>query len=161
MNLKMISSTTMKKRKQAINNRTFEMEEKGRGQRLFLSGIFRRRQGGCFRKDREEMKKGEVLEGVIKRCAFPNKGVALTKDGHEVIVKNCIPGQKISFAVQKVRKGKCEGRLLEVLEKSPVERKEPFCSHFGVCGGCTYQNLDYEQQLKLKEKQIKELLSRF
>lgn len=104
------------------------------------------------------MKKGEVLEGVIKRCAFPNKGVALTKDGHEIIVKNCIPGQKISFAVQKVRKGKCEGRLLEVLEKSPVERKEPFCSHFGVCGGCTYQNLDYEQQLKLKDKQIKELL---
>lgn len=105
------------------------------------------------------MKKGDILEGMVKRCVFPNKGVALTEDGREAIVKNCIPGQKISFVIQKVRKGKLEGRLLEILEKSPIEREEPFCPHFGVCGGCTYQNLDYEEQLKLKEEQMRELLA--
>jgi 23S rRNA (uracil-5-)-methyltransferase RumA len=75
-----------------------------------------------------------------------------------VIVKNTIPGQKVSFAVNKARKGKCEGRLLEVLEKSPLEI-EPECPHFGSCGGCTYQNLPYEAQLALKEGQVRRLMA--
>lgn len=47
---------------------------------------------------------------------FPNKGILRAEDGTRVIVKNAIMGQKVSAAVNKVRKGKCEGRLLEVLE---------------------------------------------
>ena len=105
------------------------------------------------------MKKGEIAEGIVKEVIFPNKGVVLTEEGQKIIVKNTIPGQKVSFLVNKIRKGKCEGRLLEVLEKSPVELFDPACPHFGICGGCTYQNLDYEQQLKLKESQVRELLS--
>ena len=104
------------------------------------------------------MKKGEVAEGIVKEVIFPNKGVILTEKGQKVIVKNTIPGQKVSFLVNKIRKGKCEGRLLEVLENSPVELAAPACPHFGICGGCTYQNLDYEEQLKLKERQVRELL---
>ena len=104
------------------------------------------------------MKKGEVAEGIVKEVIFPNKGVILTEKGQKVIVKNTIPGQKVSFLVNKIRKGKCEGRLLEVLENSPVELAAPACPHFGICGGCAYQNLDYEEQLKLKERQVRELL---
>lgn len=104
------------------------------------------------------MKKGEIAEGVVKEVIFPNKGVVLTEEGQRIIVKNIIPGQKISFCINKIRKGKCEGRLLKILEKSPLELVEPACPHFGVCGGCTYQNLAYEEQLKLKEKQVRELL---
>ena len=60
--------------------------------------------------------------------------------------------------INKKRNGKCEGRLLEVLEASPLERSEDVCPHFGVCGGCLYQSLPYEEQLKIKEEQIKALL---
>ena len=75
-----------------------------------------------------------------------------------MIVKNAIPGQKVRFVINKKRNGKCEGRLLEVLEASPLEQSEDACPHFGVCGGCLYQSLPYEEQLKIKEEQIKALL---
>jgi 23S rRNA (uracil-5-)-methyltransferase RumA len=104
------------------------------------------------------MKKGQIAEGIIREVVFPNKGIAQTEEGDRVIVKNTIPGQKVSFAVNKARKGKSEGRLLEVLEKSPLEIT-PDCPHFGSCGGCTYQSLPYEQQLALKEQQVRTLMA--
>ncbi len=104
------------------------------------------------------VKKGQVLEGIIERVDFPNKGRVMTEEGKPVIVKNGIPGQKVSFSINKIRKGKCEGRLLEVLEKSPLEMEQADCPHFGICGGCTYQSLPYEEQLKMKEKQVKEMM---
>lgn len=103
------------------------------------------------------MKKGEIIEGRIERVDFPNKGI-LTIDGERVAVKNTIPGQKVQVLVTKRRKGKCEGRVLEVLEKAPKEREEGVCPHFPQCGGCIYQSLPYEEQLKLKEEQILGLL---
>ena len=102
------------------------------------------------------MKKGQVYEAIVERVDFPNKGVVNTGEGN-VIVKNSLPGQKVKLSVNKVRKGKAEGRLLEVIEKSPLETGTP-CSHFGVCGGCTYLSLPYEEQLKIKEGQVKKLL---
>lgn len=104
------------------------------------------------------MKKGQILEGVIACVEFPNKGkVFVAEEDKTVIVKNGVPGQKVRFAVNKIRKGKAEGRLLDVVEKSPLE-VTPACPHFGLCGGCTYQNLPYEEQLKLKESQVKALM---
>src|SRR5699024_11138326 len=50
-------------------------------------------------------------------------------------------------------------RLLEVLEKSPLESKEMICPHYGICGGCLYQSIPYETQLKIKEQQVQDLLS--
>ena len=102
------------------------------------------------------MKKGQVYEGIVERVDFPNKGIV--KVGEDtVIVKNSLPGQKVKLSVNKVRKGKAEGRLLEVVEKSPLETGHP-CSHFGLCGGCTYLSMPYEEQLKLKAGQVKKLL---
>ena len=103
------------------------------------------------------MKKGEIYEAVVEKIEFPNKGI-LHVEEEKVIVKNAIPGQKVRFVINKKRNGKCEGRLLEVLEASPLERSEDACPHFGVCGGCLYQSLPYEEQLKIKEEQIKALL---
>ena len=103
------------------------------------------------------MKKGQIAEGIVERVEFPNKGIAYTADGDRVIVKNTIPGQKVSFAVNKVRKGKAEGRLLQVLEPSALE-VDSACPHFGACGGCIYQTLPYEEQLKLKSGQVKKLM---
>ncbi len=104
------------------------------------------------------MKKGQVATGVVDHIVFPNKGVVITEEGGKVIVKNTIPGQKVSLLVNKVRKGKAEGRLLETIEKSPLE-VESKCPHFGNCGGCTYQTLPYEEQLKLKENQVRGLMA--
>lgn len=103
------------------------------------------------------MKKGQIAEGRVDHVVFPNKSVVFTEEGERVIVKNTIPGQKVSFLVNKVRKGKAEGRLLETLEKSPLE-VESKCPHFGECGGCTYQSLPYEAQLKIKENQVRGLM---
>ena len=105
----------------------------------------------------EHLKKGEIYEGVVQKIEFPNKGKV--KVGEEtVIVKNAIPGQKVRFMINKKRGKKLEGRLLEVLEKSPLEKREPVCSIFPACGGCMYQTMSYEDQLKMKAKQVKELL---
>ena len=104
------------------------------------------------------MKKGQVLQGTVAYVDFPNKGVVKVEEGKQVIVKNVLPGQEISFSVNKVRKGKGEGRLLEVLKKAPNELPEAPCPHFGICGGCTYQNLSYEDQLALKGQQVKKLM---
>ena len=100
------------------------------------------------------MKKGQILEGYIERVDFPNKGFAVVEgEEKKVIVKNTVPEQKVRFAVNKIRKGQAEGRLLEILEHSP-EECQPACPHFGACGGCTYQNLPYEKQVEMKEAQI-------
>lgn len=103
------------------------------------------------------MKKGQIAEGMVERVEFPNKGTVATDEGERVIVKNVIPGQRVRFCVNKARNGRAEGRLLEIVAKSPLEEDSP-CPHFGVCGGCTYQSLPYREQLKLKEKQVRELL---
>lgn len=105
------------------------------------------------------MKKGQVYEGVIESVDFPNKGKVLVQDEDKtVIVKNGIPGQKIRFAVNKIRKGKAEGRLLEVIEKSPLETRDPVCSIFPECGGCMYQTMAYEDQLQMKAGQVKDII---
>lgn len=103
------------------------------------------------------MRKGDILEGIIDRVDFPNKGRVCTEEG-TVTVKNGIPGQKIRFVIHKKRKNQAEGRLLEVLETSPMEKRSPVCSNFPACGGCMYQTMLYEDQLAMKERQVKEIL---
>lgn len=103
------------------------------------------------------MKKGETYEGIVQEIEFPNKGI-IEIDGEKAVVKNALPGQEIRFLINKKRRGKCEGRLLEVLTPSPIETAKKPCPHFGICGGCTYQTLPYGEQLKIKEKQVKKLL---
>ena len=79
-------------------------------------------------------------------------------EGETVTVKNAIPGQKIRFQINKKRKNRMEGRLLEVTEKSPMEKRDPVCSIFPSCGGCMYQTMSYEDQLAMKAGQVKKLL---
>jgi len=101
-------------------------------------------------------KKNQVIDVTVEDLIFPNKGIAYI-DGKKVIIKNAIKGQKVRARVTKKRKDKIEASIIEVLEKSPIE-KEALCPHFGICGGCSYQTLPYEEQLKLKESQVKRLL---
>lgn len=103
------------------------------------------------------MKKGTQYTGTVERIDFPGKGI-VNIEGEKVVIKDTITGQKVSFAVSKARKGKSEGRLLEIVERSPLETTEPKCRHFGPCGGCSYQTIPYETQLSIKEEQVKRLL---
>lgn len=107
------------------------------------------------------MKKGQIAEGFVEQVDFPNKGIVRVREenGEEILclVKNVLPGQRVSFRVQKKRNGRVQGQLLEVLEKAENEVESP-CPHFGSCGGCLYHDLPYEDQCALKEEQVKRLL---
>jgi tRNA/tmRNA/rRNA uracil-C5-methylase (TrmA/RlmC/RlmD family) len=105
------------------------------------------------------MKKGQIYEGRVLQMEFPNKGI-VDIEGNKTIIKNTIPGQKIRFAINKIKKGRAEGRLMEVIDKSPLEIRKPACSVFGECGGCNYHTLSYEQQLELKSEQVKGLIDK-
>ena len=104
------------------------------------------------------MKKGEIHNGIVLRVDYPNKG-RVQIDGEEelVLVKHVHPGQKISLRLRKKRRGRWEGERLEVLVPGPGAA-EAVCPYAEDCGGCSYQGLSYEAQLKLKERQVKRLL---
>ena len=105
------------------------------------------------------MKKGQIFEGTIERVDFPNKGIVyIPEEDRYVTVKNGIPGQKVRFVINKFKRGNAEGRLLEVLEKSPQETRDPVCSIFPDCGGCMYQTMSYEDQMKMKSDQIRRIM---
>ena len=103
------------------------------------------------------MKKGEIYEGTIGRFDFPDKGVIELPEG-KITIKHALPGQKVRVMINKKRGGRCEGRILEVLEHSSLESAENPCPHFGSCGGCVYQTIPYAEQLKIKEQQVKDLI---
>ncbi|MFV0527273.1 MAG: 23S rRNA (uracil(1939)-C(5))-methyltransferase RlmD [Lachnospiraceae bacterium] len=105
------------------------------------------------------MKKGEIYEGIIEKIEYPNKGLVYLEDT-KITVKNGIPGQKVRFLIHKKRAGRLEGRILEVLETSPLEQNPPACQSFPACGGCMYQTMPYQEQLAMKSTQVQELLAR-
>ncbi len=96
----------------------------------------------------------DIIE--ITENKFPNYGIGLSKD-RQVLVKNAIVGQKLEVDISKVKKG-YKGRVLNLVEKSPIELGEPKCKYFGDCGGCSYQNIPYEEELKIKESNVLKLL---
>ena len=90
-----------------------------------------------YKTERGFMKKGEIYEGIIEKVEFPNKGFVWVDD-QKVIVKNGIPGQKVRFMINKKRSGRAEGRLLEVLEKSPRKQENlPVRSFRHAAAACT------------------------
>lgn len=105
------------------------------------------------------MKRGELVTGIVERVEFPCKGVVRVDEENTVTVKGVIPGQTIEARVKKVHGGKGEGMLLNVVKPADNEIV-PTCPHFGECGGCSYRNLEYSDQLVLKENQVQSLLRR-
>ncbi len=111
------------------------------------------------------MKKGQIYTGKALSVSYPNKTVVEVMDselpednGQKVIVKNVIPGETIKFLLHKNKNDRREGILREVVTKAETETRER-CAYFGTCGGCVYQPVDYDEQLKMKEEQIRTLFS--
>ena len=92
----------------------------------------------------------------INDIIFPNKGIG-EFEGKKVYVKNTIPGQRVKVNIKK-KKQKLEGRLLEIIKKADYEI-EPECNVFGLCGGCTYQNISYEKELEIKKNNVLNMLN--
>ncbi len=91
----------------------------------------------------------EILE--IKKMKFPNNGVCVYGD-KEILLRNHIPGEKVKITYKPTRRG-YQGRVVDVVEKSPLEIT-PKCKDFGFCGGCTFQHITYEDELKIKENMV-------
>lgn len=104
------------------------------------------------------MKKKDIITGRVIRCDFPNIGIINTPDG-EVRIKNALPGQEVMVRILKKRKGHFEGDLIQVSAYAPGENPQSACPHFGDCGGCLYSAKTYEDELKIKEGQLRRLLS--
>ncbi|MDP6533117.1 MAG: 23S rRNA (uracil(1939)-C(5))-methyltransferase RlmD [Candidatus Marinimicrobia bacterium] len=96
--------------------------------------------------------KGSKLDLTIESLAFGGRGVAKV-NGFVVFVKNAIPGQTVRSLIYNKRKGFAEARPLEILSESENAVEAP-CKHFSHCGGCTIQNLEYEEQLRQKQAQV-------
>ena len=104
------------------------------------------------------MKKGVEYTGKVVGLTFPNKGKVDCGEEGMAVVKGTIPGQTVKFVVSKKRSGNAIGRLKEVVEKSELEDVSPKCPHFEFCGGCSYQTMSYDNQLKLKKDTVKGIL---
>jgi len=102
------------------------------------------------------MEKGSIIDIEVSKLAFGGMGLARV-DGFVVFCDRALPGQTVRAEVTKVKKGFAEARLVEVLTPSP-KQVEPFCRHFGQCGGCSWQDLDYAEQLYWKREQVIESL---
>lgn len=104
-------------------------------------------------------KKAQVEQIKIESYAAEGKSIAHLDDGKVLFVPNAIPGDVVDVLVLKNKKSYAEGKVLKLMQPSPL-RVEPLCPHFGVCGGCKWQMLPYEQQLQYKQQQVADQLKR-
>ena len=101
------------------------------------------------------MKKRDIIEFEIGKMEFG--GVSISQYGDRRIkMKGGIKGQKVKAAVKRTGRGKADVKMVELLERSPIETAE-VCPHFEGCGGCTMLSVDYAKQLEIKEEQVLEL----
>lgn len=100
-----------------------------------------------------------ILENVkIEAVAAEGKSLAHV-DGTVVFVEFAVPGDIVNVKVTKKKKNYMEGFILEIVKPSD-DRLQPFCEHFGICGGCRWQPLPYDMQLKAKQQQVWDQLVR-
>ena len=100
-----------------------------------------------------------LLENITIE-AVAAEGKCITRvDDQVIFVPFCVPGDVVDLQVVKKKHKYCEAKVVRFIKKSEV-RQEPMCEHFGICGGCKWQNLPYEEQIKAKQKQIEDQLTR-
>lgn len=80
-------------------------------------------------------------------------------DGLVIFLEGCAPGDLVNARLTKIKSSFLEGTVTQIVEYSP-DRTDPFCIHFGLCGGCSWQHIEYETQLRYKQKQVVDNLTR-
>src|SRR5436190_7694990 len=99
-----------------------------------------------------------IVDLKIEDIAFGGKGIG-REQGKAVFVPYVIEGETVSGEIVREKKQFAEAELVDVKEGSP-HRVEPPCPYFGRCGGCAYQHIDYEHQLAIKWRQVRDVLQR-
>jgi len=106
-----------------------------------------------------QLKKGDQLENiVVETMAAEGKCIA-HYNGQVVFVQGCAPGDTVDIELTKIKSSFLEGRTVRI-QKLSSSRAAPFCSHFGTCGGCSWQHINYETQLQYKRQQVIDNLER-
>ena len=113
-----------------------------------LTGLGRRRRN-----------KPELQNITIEAYAAEGKSIAHLEDGKVLFIPNAIPGDVVDVRVLKNKKSYAEGKITKLVTPSE-KRQEAFCEHFGICGGCKWQMLPYDQQLIYKQQQVTDQLKR-
>jgi len=106
----------------------------------------------------KKLKRGQEIELSITDLAFGGRGISKLDD-LVFFVKDAIPNQKVIAKISKIKKKYVEAYKIKILKKSK-DQVDPVCEHFDWCGGCTTQQLDYQQQLHYKQKQISDILNK-
>jgi 23S rRNA (uracil1939-C5)-methyltransferase len=105
------------------------------------------------------MRKGDIIEN-IRVDSMGSEGKCVAKlDRHVIFLEGCAPGDTVDAQLTKIKSNFLEGKVVKIKEFSP-NRTEPFCIHFGLCGGCSWQHINYETQLIYKQKQVVDNLER-
>lgn len=105
-------------------------------------------------------RKNHILTGIQLHAAGA-KGVAIGKDetGKTILVSGAIPGDVVNVRVKKSKSKYIEGEAIEIIQQS-ADRVTPKCQHFGVCGGCKWQNMSYDKQLYYKQLEVENNIRR-
>ncbi len=104
------------------------------------------------------LEKGNIYDIEIVDISTSGEGIGRA-EGVVVFIPGAVPGDIARTEIAEVKKNSAKGRVLDFVSKSD-DRVEPRCRYFGRCGGCTMQNMTYESQLRLKEKQLRDKLDR-
>lgn len=101
---------------------------------------------------------GQRVECEAQSLADGGRGVARV-EGMAVFLDHALPGQRVEAVIERLHRRHAEARVVNVLSRAPGQ-VEPFCPHFGVCGGCDFQDLEYGRQLAWKRTQVAQALER-
>lgn len=105
------------------------------------------------------MKKGEIIENItVETMAAEGKCVGRI-NGQVIFLQGCAPGDVVDAQLTKIKSAFLEGTVTQIRSLSP-DRAQPFCIHFGLCGGCSWQHISYDNQLQYKSRQVVDNLER-
>ncbi len=104
------------------------------------------------------MQRGDIIELIAESTSGDGKSVGRI-DGVVCFIENAVPGDRVRARVWGVKKNYIEARAVDILAPSP-NRTTPKCKHFGVCGGCRWQHLEYGAQLRFKRQQVVDAFTR-
>ena len=107
---------------------------------------------------RKKNKRVTIDNIVVTDYAAQGKALA-RHDGKVIFIEGAVPGDTVNLLLTKNKKDFAEARVLELVTPS-ADRFTPFCMHFGVCGGCKWQMLPYNMQLKYKQQEAEQNLIR-
>jgi 23S rRNA (uracil1939-C5)-methyltransferase len=106
------------------------------------------------------MKKGDILSSIqVESMAAEGKCLSRLEDGRVLFIEGAAPGDMVDVQVHRIKSNFVEGKAVAILSLS-ASRTTPFCTHFGLCGGCKWQHLQYEKQLEYKQHQVVDNLQR-